>query len=87
MGRRRKPRGCAVETADRRSRTKRCLTRSGRTSLDAGLDRRAICPSTGTAHAAYQRQTDWRFLICLIDYWWAPDDLPWPSKKALGGPP
>lgn len=22
-------------------------------------------------------------LICLIDYWWAPDDLPWPSKKAL----
>jgi DNA-binding transcriptional ArsR family regulator len=22
-------------------------------------------------------------LICLIDYWWAPDDPPWPSKKAL----
>ena len=22
-------------------------------------------------------------LICLIDYWWAPGDLPWPSKKAL----
>jgi DNA-binding transcriptional ArsR family regulator len=22
-------------------------------------------------------------LICLIDYWWLPDDLPWPSKKAL----
>ena len=22
-------------------------------------------------------------LICLIDYWWAPEDLPWPSKKAL----
>ena len=22
-------------------------------------------------------------LISLIDYWWAPDDPPWPSKKAL----
>jgi hypothetical protein len=22
-------------------------------------------------------------LICLIDYWWAPTDPPWPSKKAL----
>jgi DNA-binding transcriptional ArsR family regulator len=22
-------------------------------------------------------------LVCLIDYWWAPDNPPWPSKKAL----
>ena len=22
-------------------------------------------------------------LIILIDFWWAPDDPPWPSKKAL----
>ena len=22
-------------------------------------------------------------LISLIDYWWSPDDPPWPSKKAL----
>lgn len=62
--------------------TEKTLRQKWRTSLDTGW---TVIPAAlirglprlhiGTGELAV--------LIILIDYWWAPDDPPWPSKKAL----
>lgn len=53
-----------------------------RTSLDMGwtVIPSALLKGLPRLHIG---ATDLATLICLIDYWWAPESAPWPSKRAL----
>lgn len=53
-----------------------------RTSLDMGW---TVIPSAllRGLPRLHLGATDLATLICLIDYWWAPESAPWPSKRAL----
>lgn len=53
-----------------------------RTSLDMGwtVIPSALLKGLPRLHIG---ATDLATLICLIDYWWAPESQPWPSKRAL----
>lgn len=53
-----------------------------RTSLDMGW---TVIPSAllRGLPRLHLGANDLATLICLIDYWWAPESAPWPSKRAL----
>ena len=78
------PESQVVQLVDRRPKpeTERVLKAKWRTSLRAGW---TVIPSV-LVRALPRLHLDANglaVLICLIDYWWAPEDLPWPSKKLL----
>ncbi len=62
--------------------TEKILRQKWRTSLDAGwtVIPAALIRGLPRLHIGVGELA---VLIILIDYWWAPDDPPWPSKKAL----
>lgn len=73
-----------VRLADRRAKppTEKVLRQKWKTSLDGGF---TVVPSVllhslpGLGIGA----TDLAVLTCLIDAWWKPGDMPWPSKAKL----
>jgi hypothetical protein len=71
-------------TSNRRKKieNQQVLKAKWRTSLDAGW---TVVPSAllRGLPRLHIDANGLAVLICLIDYWWAPQDLPWPSKKAL----
>lgn len=73
-----------VRPADRlpKPETDKVLRAKWRSSLDMGF---TVLPSSliRGLPRLYIDATQFAVLICLIDYWWRPLDLPWPSKKAL----
>jgi len=76
--------GQVVVLSNRRPKVEnqKVLKAKWRTSLDAGW---TVVPSV-LLRGLPRLHVDaigLAVLICLIDYWWAPEDLPWPSKKAL----
>jgi len=76
--------GQIVSLADRRPRpeTEKVLRAKWRTSLDAGW---TVLPSSliQGLPRLHIDANGLAVLVCLIDYWWAPGDLPWPSKKTI----
>jgi DNA-binding transcriptional regulator YhcF (GntR family) len=62
--------------------TEKVLRQKWRSSLDTGW---TVIPSAliRGLPRLHIRAGELAVLISLIDYWWAPDDPPWPSKKAL----
>ncbi len=62
--------------------SEKVLRQKWRTSLDAGW---TVIPSAliRGLPLLHIGAGELAVLISLIDYWWAPNDPPWPSKKAL----
>ncbi|GEM_PF-674288 len=71
----------AAETPKERE-SEKTLRIKWRTSLDMGwtVIPSALLKGLPRLHIG---ATDLATLICLIDYWWAPESQPWPSKRAL----
>lgn len=78
------PQGQVVRLTDRvpKPQTEKVLKAKWRTSLEGGW---TVIPSA-LVRGLPRLHVDANglsVLICLIDYWWSPLDLPWPSKKTL----
>ncbi len=76
------PEGIIEPTPPTRPDSQRVLRQKWRTSLDAGW---TVIPSAliRGLPLLHIGAGELAVLISLIDYWWAPNDPPWPSKKAL----
>lgn len=75
-----------VQLADRRAKpeTDKVLRQKWKSSLDGGF---TVVPSVllQTLPGLGIRASELAVLVCLIDFWWKPEDMPWPSKAKLAG--
>ena len=75
-----------IRLSDRRGKpeTDKVLRQKWKSSLDGGF---TVVPSVllQTLPALGIRASELAVLVCLIDAWWKPDDMPWPSKARLAG--
>ena len=75
-----------IRLADRRAKpeTDKVLRQKWKSILDGGF---TVVPSflLQTLPGLGIRASELAVLVCLIDFWWKPEDMPWPSKAKLAG--